>query len=229
MLAIVLMGLLGPKWVYAEARPETSPINAWQDLQRIVRHWPIYPAMLIELLWQFSPATGTVLQYHIVDHLHATDAQWGEWQGIFFGSFIPIYASYGWLSRRFRLRPLLWFGFTVAVFQMVPLLFVADATGALMAAAPMGVLGGIAQGALYDLTIRSAPEGSQGTMMMLYYALYYASVRFGDLFGTWIYDTQGGFVPAVVVTIIVYALILPVILMVPTRLTATRDGEAIAP
>lgn len=227
MLAIALMGFLGPKWVYAEARAEPPRINAWQDLRRILGHWPIYPAMLIELLWQFSPATGTVLQYHIVDHLHASDAEWGLWQGIFFGSFLPIYASYGWLSRRVRLRPLLWFGFTLAVFQMVPLLFVADARGALLAAAPMGILGGIAQGALYDLTIRSAPPRSQGTMMMLYYAFYYSSVRFGDLFGTWIYARHGGFIPAVLVTIVVHVLILPVILFVPRRLTATKDGEAI--
>ena len=228
MLAIAVMGLLGPKWVFEEARHEVSQINILEDLKRIVRHWPIYPAMLIQLLWQFSPATGTVLQYHIVDHLHATDSQWGLWQGIFFGSFIPIYAAYGFLSRRFALRPLLWFGFTLAVFQMCPLLLVNNAAGALVAAAPMGILGALAQASLVDLVIRSAPRGSQGTAMMLFYAFYYFSVRFGDLLGTWIYDKHGGFIPTVVVTVIVYVLILPVILLVPKRLTITKDGEAIA-
>jgi MFS family permease len=228
MLAIAVMGLLGPKWVFEEARHEVPEITIFQDFKRIVRHWPIYPAMLIQLLWQFSPATGTVLQYHIVDHLHATDAQWGLWQGIFYGSFLPIYGAYALLSRRFTLRPLLWVGFTLAVLQMCPLLFVDNAFGALIAAAPMGIIGGIAQASLVDLTIRSAPRGSQGTMMMLFYALYYFSVRFGDLFGTWIYDRHGGFIPTVVITIIVYALILPVILLVPKHLTATRDGQAIA-
>ena len=227
MLAIAVMGLLGPKWVFEEARHEASQINVRQDLGRIFRHWPIYPPMLIQLLWQFSPATGTVLQYHIVDHLHATDTQWGLWEGIFFGSFIPIYAAYALLSRRYTLRPLLWFGFTLAVFQMCPLLFVDTAIGALIAAAPMGIIGGLAQASLVDLTIRSAPRGSQGTMMMLFLAFYYLSVRFGDLLGTWIYDRHGGFIPAVAVTIIIYALILPVILLVPRRLTATKDGEAI--
>src|ERR1017187_3597917 len=97
--------------------------------------------MLIQLLWQFSPATGTVLQYHIVDHLHATDAQWGAWQGIFFGSFLPVYVVYGWISQRVALRPLLWVGFGLAVFQMTPLLLVHGPVGALIAAAPMGILG----------------------------------------------------------------------------------------
>ena len=228
MLAIALLGVVGPKWVFDEARDHAPAAHPLQDLKRIVRHWPIYPAMLIQLLWQFAPATGTVLQYHIVDHLHATDAQWGAWQGIFFGSFLPVYALYGWLSQKVALRPLLWIGFGMAVFQMAPLLLVHDAVGALMAAAPMGVLGSIAQAALVDLVIRSAPRGCHGTMMMLFYAFYYFSVRAGDLLGTWIYDNHGGFIPTVVVTIIVYALILPVILLVPARLTATKDGEAIA-
>jgi MFS family permease len=227
MLAIAVMGVLGPDWVFREAQEEVSAVNIFQDLKRIFQHWPIYPAMLIQLLWQFSPATGTVLQYHIVDHLHATDTQWGLWQGIFFGSFIPIYTAYAWLSRRFTLRPLLWFGFSLAVFQMCPLLFVDNALGALIAAAPMGIIGGLAQASLVDLVIRSAPRGSQGTMMMLFYALFYFSIRFGDLFGTWIYDKHGGFVPTVLITIIVYALILPVILLVPKHLTVTKDGEAI--
>ena len=91
----------------------------------------------------------------------------------------------------------------------------------------MGILGALAQASLVDLAIRSAPRGSQGTVMMLFYASYYFSVRFGDLLGTWIYDKHGGFIPAVIVTVIVYVLILPVILLVPKRLTTTKDGEAI--
>ena len=227
MLAIALLGIVGPKWIFEEARDVRPPAHPWHDLKRIVRHWPIYPAMLIQLLWQFSPATGTVLQYHIVDHLHATDAQWGAWQGIFYGSFLPIYVVYGWISRKVALRPLLWVGFGLAVFQMAPLLLVHGPVGALIAAAPMGILGSIAQAALVDLVIRSAPGGCQGMMMMLFYSFYYFSVRAGDLLGTWIYDNHGGFLPTVVVTIVVYVCILPVILLVPKRLTATKDGEAI--
>jgi MFS family permease len=224
MLAIAVLGLTGPKWVFDEARQEPHATHVLADLKRLVRHWPIYPAMTIQLLWQFSPATGTVLQYHIVDKLHASDAQWGAWQGIFFGSFLPIYAGYAYLSRRFRLSTLLWGGFAVAVFQMVPLLLVHDAVGALFAAVPMGLLGAVAQAALVDLVIRSSPRGLQGTTMMLFYAIYYVSVRFGDLFGTWIYDRHGGFIPTVVITIIVYAAILPIILLVPRELTSTRDA-----
>ena len=225
MLAIAVLGLTGPKWVFDEARQEPHATRFLADLKRIVRHWPIYPAMTIQLLWQFAPATGTVLQYHIVDKLHASDAQWGAWQGIFFGSFLPIYAAYAFLSRQFTLKALLWVGFFIAVFQMVPLLLVHDAVGALIAAVPMGLLGAVAQAALVDLVIRSSPRGLQGTTMLMFYAIYYVSVRFGDLFGTWIYDNHGGFIPTVVITIIVYAAILPILLLVPKALISTREAE----
>jgi MFS family permease len=228
MLAIAVLGTTGPKWVFEEARQEPHATRFLADLKRIARHWPIYPAMTIQLLWQFSPATGTVLQYHIVDKLHASDAQWGAWQGIFFGSFLPIYAVYAFLSRRFTLQILLWVGFSIAVFQMVPLLLVHDAVGALIAAVPMGLLGAVAQAALVDLVIRSSPRGLQGTTMLMFYAIYYVSVRFGDLLGTWIYDKHGGFIPTVVITIIVYAAILPVILLVPKPLIAKKEAAAMS-
>jgi hypothetical protein len=81
---------------------------------------------------------------------------------------------------------------------------------------------------LIDLAIRSCPPKLQGTMMLLIgSAVYYVAVRFGDLFGAWIYDNHGGFFVAVWITIGIYALILPVILLVPKRLLATRDGEAL--
>jgi hypothetical protein len=111
---------------------------------------------------------------------------------------------------------------------MSPMLFVHTAWGAVIAAVPMGVIGGIAQASLQDLTIRSCPPGLQGTMMMLFVALYYIMVRFGDLFGTWLYDHHGGFITALWATIGVYALILPALLLVPRRLIATADGEALA-
>jgi len=227
MVSIAVLGFIGPKWVFDEAREEVPTMHFMADLRRIAGHWPIYPVMLIQLLWQFGPAGGTVLQYHLVDHWHGTDAQWGLWQGLFQFSFLPFCALYGWLSQKFSLRTLLWVGFSIAVVQMVPLLLVHDAVGALYAAVPMGLMGALGQSALVDLVIRSAPRGCQGATMMLFYGCFFFSGRAGDLLGTWIYDKHGGFIPTVIVTIIVYALILPVLLLVPKRLTATKDGEVI--
>ena len=227
MVSIAVLGFIGPKWVFNEARDEVPTVHFMADLRRIARHWPIYPVMLISLMCQFCPAFGTVLQYHFVDHWHGNDAQWGLWQGIFSGSFLPIFALYGWLSQRIALRPLLWVGFSIGVVQSVPLLMIHDAVGALYAAVPMGLMGALCSSALVDLVIRSAPRGCQGSTMMLFFGCFFFSGRAGDLLGTWIYDKHGGFIPTVIVGLIVYVLILPVLLLVPKRLTATKDGEVI--
>jgi MFS family permease len=230
MLAVVAVSALRPRSLFdAAAQIEQPTTHFFQDVGRLLRHWPVYPVVLIQILWQFSPASGVVLQYHMQNALHGSDFQWGAWNAVFYGSFVPVFVGYGFLCQRFALSKLLWVGFILAVFQMVPLLFVTTAWGAVIAAGFMGAIGGVAQAALTDLVIRSCPEGLQGTMMMLWgTSIYYLAIRFGDLLGTEIYDHWGGFYAAVWATIVVYALILPVILLVPRRLTGTRDGEALA-
>jgi len=234
LVAAVVMGLVavsgatGPKRLFDAARSERSTLGAFSDVVRLLKHRPIYPVLLAQLLWQFAPAMGIVLQYYMSNTLHASDAQWGLWNGIFTASLLPGYALYGWLCQRMKLGPLLWAGAVITVFQMVPLLLVHSATGALIAAAPMGLMGAIAVAALTDLAIRSCPPGLQGTMMMMFAAMYWISVRLGDVWGTDIYDHHGGFVTATWATIGVYALVLPVLLFVPKRLLATSDGEHVA-
>jgi MFS family permease len=225
MALIALCGALGPRQVFAIADAERTTSDLSEDIGRFFRHWPIYPVIVIQMLWQFAPGTGIVLQYHMSNTLHGTDAQWGLWNALFLGSFVPVYIGYGFLCTRVKLGWLLWGGFILAVAQMSPMLFVHTAWGAVMAAVPMGIIGGIAQAALQDLTIRSCPPGLQGTMMMLFISLYYIMVRFGDLFGTWLYDHHGGFITALWATIGVYALILPALLLVPRRLIETADDE----
>ena len=99
-------------------------------------------------------------------------------------------------------------------------------TGALIAAVPIGLMGGVATGAYFDLIIRSCPPGLQGTTLMMSSGLYFIASRFGDVLGTSLYDHFGGFAVCVLAITIVYALILPVLLLVPKSLVATADGQA---
>jgi MFS family permease len=133
---------------------------------------------------------------------------------------------FGVLCQRFSLRPLLFWGTIIAVPQMVPLLFIHTVTEALIAAVPIGLMGGIATAAYYDLLIRSCPRGLQGTILMMSGGLYFVASRPGDLLGTYLYDRFGNFTVCVIAITTVYALILPVLLLVPRRLTATADGQA---
>ncbi|MDB5462395.1 MAG: ral substrate transporter, partial [Phenylobacterium sp.] len=64
-----------------------------------------------------------------------------------------------------------------------------------------------------------------GTMMMLFLALYWISNRFGDLWGADLYQNHGGYNTTLWATIAVYALILPVLFLVPKRIKATIDAR----
>ena len=226
MAAVALYALWKPRAVFDNIRVEGEAAgHPTKDLRRLVRHWPIYPALLIWLLWNFAPGSTTPLQYHLQNTLHATDAQWGQWNAIFAASFIPTYIVYGVLCRRFPLKTLLLWGTVLAVPQMVPLLFIHTVTQALIAAVPIGLMGGLATGAYLDLIIRSCPRGLQGTTLMMSYSLYFAVVRFGDVLGTNLYDRYGGFTVCVIAITAVYALILPALLLVPKHLVATADGQ----
>ena len=123
------------------------------------------------------------------------------------------------------MKSLLFWGTVVAVPQLIPLLFIHSVTGALIAAVPIGLMGGVATAAYLDLIIRSCPRGLQGTTLMMSGSLYFIASRFGDVLGTNLYDHSGGFTACVIATTVVYALILPALLLVPKNLIATADGQ----
>jgi Major Facilitator Superfamily len=226
MTLVAVYALWKPADVFDNVRIDSGTGgHPMKDLKRLVGHWPIYPALLIWLLWNFAPGSATPLQYHLQNTLHATDAEWGLWSAIFAASFIPTFIVYGVLCRRFPLKTLLLWGTVIAVPQMVPLLLIDSMNGALVAAVPIGLMGGLATGAYMDLIIRSCPPGLQGTTLMLSGSLYFVVTRFGDVLGTDLYDRYGGFAVCVIAITIVYALILPTLLLVPGHLIATADGQ----
>ena len=227
MIVLVLYAAWRPAVVFDNIRAEpVASASIADDIKRLARHWPIYPALLIWLLWNFAPGSTTPLQYYLQNTLHAADAQWGQWNAIFAASFIPTFLLFGILSPKLPLKTLLWWGTIVAIPQMVPLLFIDSVTDALIAAAPMGLMGGVASAAYLDLIIRSCPRGLQGTTLMLSGSLFFIVSRFGDVFGTYLYDTFGSFTVCVVAITVVYALILPVLMLVPDDLIATADARA---
>jgi len=233
LVGAAIMGLVAlfaawrPSSVFDNVRFERETAGRpLEDLGRLARHWPVYPALLIWLLWNFAPGSVTPLQYHLQNTLSAQDAQWGLWNAIFSASFIPTFLLYGVLCRKYPLRTLLIWGTVVAIPQLVPLLFMSSVAGALIAAVPIGLMGGVATAAYLDLIIRSCPPGLQGTTLMMSIGLNWVASRFGDVLGTRLYDHYGGFTACVIAITIVYALILPVLLLVPKRLIATADEEA---
>ena len=227
MTAVASYAVWRPSSVFDNLRNErdVDTVDPASDISRLARHWPVYPALLIWLLWNFAPGAATPLQYYLQNVLSGSDAQWGQWNAIFAASFIPTFLLFGLLCRTVSLRVLLFLGTVIAVPQLVPLLFLHSMTGALIAAVPSGLMGGMATAAYLDLIIRSCPRGLQGTMLMLSASINVIVTRFGDILGTRLYDFYGGFTACVIATTAVYALILPVLLLVPRRLIDTADGQ----
>lgn len=224
MLAIAAFSTLKPKSVFDKLHREREwQISGWADLNRLLHHWPIYPALLISLLWYFMPGAGTPLQFYFQNTLHGTDAQWGQWNAIADASNIPALLAFGYLCRKVGLRNLLLWGTIIGVFQMVPLLFIHSVTGGLLAAVPFGLMSGIATVAYLDLMIRSCPRGMQGTVLMAFYCLENVASRFGDVLGTRLYDYGGGFLICVVSAAGATALILPFLFLVPKHLIDKPD------
>jgi hypothetical protein len=225
--AVGLFGLLRPKSVYDNLRPEIGPkATTMSDFARLLRYWPVYPALLIWGLWSFAPGSTTPLQYFLQNTLGADDAAWGYWNAWFAASFVPTFLLYGWLSQTFPLRPLLWIGTLIGVPQMIPLIFIHSVAVSYVAAAGAGLMGGMCTAAYTDLLIRSCPRGLQGTMIMASTAVYAVAVRGGDVLGASLYDRFKNFNVCVIAITVVYASILLVLLFVPKRLTATADGQA---
>jgi hypothetical protein len=229
-LFIALLGLWKPYSVFRNTydKPQARGLDFLGDVKRLLKHRAIYPAVLICFLWNFAPGAATPLQFYLTNKLHASDAVYSYYNGIFAVSFIPTFLLYGVLCKKLPLHKLLWWGTIIAVPQMIPLAFIHSGNLALLLAAPIGLMGGIATAAYFDLAIRSCPAGLQGTLMMLVEGVFALSARGGDLLGSSIYNSSPshGFLYCVIATTIVYMLILPLILLVPKDLISTADGES---
>jgi hypothetical protein len=229
-VCIGVLGLWKPPAVFSHAydKPQAVAANFLGNVRRLVKHKAIYPAVLICFLWNFAPGAATPLQFYLTNQLHASDAVYSYYNGIFAAAFIPTFLLYGFLCKKVPLRKLLWWGTIVAIPQMIPLAFIHAPSLALVLAAPIGLMGGVATAAYFDLAMRSCPPGLQGTLMMMVDGVLALSARGGDLLGSWIYNSSPahGFLYCVIATTVVYASILPLILLVPRDLIATADGQA---
>jgi MFS family permease len=211
-IALALVARLGPKSVYEEVRGEAAaPRSPWADAARFLRGKTVYLPLIIWFLWNFSPATGTPLQFELQNRFGGQDWQWGAWNAAYTVSFMPAYLLFAWLCQRVSLDKLLFWGTVIAIPQYAPLLLARSAEGAIWAAVPIGLFGGVATCAYVDLIMRSCPQGLQGTTLMVASGVYFASVRGGDLLGSYLYAHNDGLAPVVAASSLSSALILPLL------------------
>jgi hypothetical protein len=228
-LVMLIFAFWTPRAVFAGAydKPVAKGSSFFGDVKRLISHRAVYPAVAINLLFNFAPGANTPLQFYLSNTLHASDQIYTGYYAIFVAAFVPMFFVYGWLCKRVSLDKLLFWGTVITVPQMIPLALIHSPIAALWLALPTGLMGGIAAGAYYDLAIRSCPPGLQGTLMMLVDGVIILASRFSDVLGSWIYDLSPkyGFLYCVIATTAVYAAILPMLLLIPRALIATTDGQ----
>ncbi|MBV9226310.1 MAG: MFS transporter [Acidobacteriaceae bacterium] len=231
-LAAVLgiFGFWKPRVIFREAyaNPRAQGTTFFGDVRRLLRHKAIYPVLLVNILWNFTPGSYTPMQFFLTNQLHAPDAIYADFQGLLNLLFLPPALLYGFLCQRFAARKLLLWSIIIGVPQFIPMAFIHTGSQALWAAVLIGLLGGLANVACIDIGMRACPPGLQGTMMMLIAATFYISSRGGDVAGSWIYglSPKYGFQYCVIAITATYALILLVTPFIPKQITATADGEA---
>src|SRR5579871_2241727 len=217
----------GSVFHHAYDNPRAQGTTFFADMRRLARHRAVYPVVVINLLWNFSPGSYTPMQFYLTNQLHAPDSSYGYFLGILNLCFVPPVVLYGFLCRKFPPRKLLLCSVMIGVPQFVPMAFIHNGQQALLAAVLIGLLGGMANVACIDIAMRACPPGLQGTLMMMIAATFALSMRGGDVFGAWIYglSPEHGFMYCVIAITLSYALILPVIPFLPKQITATADGE----
>lgn len=224
-MVIPLLGWWRPRSVYRGQAGVQAGRTMAREIARFIRHRPLRPAMLVWLLWQFSPCSATPLLFYLTERLGATSGQYGLFMGLFYFSFLPAPIAYGFLCRRIPLSRLLWWGTALAIPQVIPLVFLETPTQALYLAPLLGLLGGLPTCAYYELILRSCPKGLEGAAMTMSSTVLFVAIRLGDIFGSWLY-AGGGFALAAWVTTGVYASILLVLPLVPKGLIAWADSAS---
>ena len=97
-------GLWKPRSVFSHAydKPQASGTDFVGNVKRLVKHRAIYPAVLICFLWNFAPGAATPLQFYLTNQLHASDAVYSYYNGIFAARLFRRFCCMACSARRCR-------------------------------------------------------------------------------------------------------------------------------
>ncbi|MGH7009340.1 MAG: hypothetical protein ACREEX_00750 [Caulobacteraceae bacterium] len=223
MGSTALFGILAPRELTRGAKAPSRRLGA--ELGALFRTRAAWPPVLILFLWNVAPAFGVVMQMHMAADLRAADSQVGAFYGIYYAACIPPILFYGWLCQRVRLKTLLFWAAVAGVPSMLPLLLARTAAAELLMAVPVGLMSGFTTAACFHLAVRSCPRALEGMMMTMAVATSnFVATRIGDVLGAWLAQLKGGFLTADLVGTATYALMIPVLFLVPRYISESTEG-----
>lgn len=226
--AVAVLSLWRPREVFdgqVERAPASGP-SLKDATVALLRHRPLWPVALVYLLWDLMPGWGTPLFYYLSNTVKLTPTQMGT---VF--STVPLCTifmsiGYGLLCRQMPLRKLLWLGMGVGIIGAPSAMLMHSFTSAIVIFALAMLSFGLGNAAMRDLLVRSYPKGMEGTGATLLGAVGAIAAAGSNQLGAWIYD-HGGFGPAMLLSTLCTAAILPVLPFIPRSVTDNRDGEII--
>jgi MFS family permease len=199
----------------------------WVYIVHLARHKPIWPAVAINGVWNFGLCYGTAAFFYLTSHVpgraHLNDTQYGVWLSLQYVGFLPTAALYGVASRYWSLRRLLWIGTPIASLQGLLFLVLHTVFEAYLASIIFGVVAGVASTVFWDLLMRSAPKGLEGTAVTLGNAVISVFTTISGLYGAYLYQ-RGYFVPSVWANTVLYLLMVPMLLLIPRWVTTSHDS-----
>jgi len=195
-----------------------------RPLAQLLRQRGWWITLTILLLYNFSPGWGTPFLYYLTDKVGLSSEAFGVCKAVQYGSMMVAPAVYGILCGRLPLRRLLWWAVTLNIFPGFLFLLIGGVLQGIAVSAVAGLLNGFASVALFDLLMRSCPKDLEGSSGMAGVSAFGLAGAAGDLLGAWLYP-RGGFTLCLTLDAMATALILPLLLRLPSELISTRDGE----
>jgi MFS family permease len=133
---LAVFGFWKPRSVFSHTYedPRAKGTDFPGDVKRLLKHRAIYPVILINLLWNFTPGSYTPMQFFLTNQLHASDAIYADFAGLYNLCYLPPVLLYGFLCTRFPPRKLLRWSVMAGVPQFIPMAFVHSGREALLTA-----------------------------------------------------------------------------------------------
>jgi MFS family permease len=225
---LALLGFWKPSGVF-EGIPSGGDRN-FSDLARdaklLLRHRGFWWAIMINAVWQFTPAANTPLTYFLTHNLKMTGTQFGLFNTIGGLAVIPIYLAFGSLCKRVSLWRLLLVSSAVAIPQWFPVMYIHTPNQAYALSVFSSTVGGLATAAYFALLLRACPKNLAGTGMLLNSGISLLLIEAGNVLGGFLYD-KWGFSACAWVTTGAYCLLLPMCFLLPRALVDPPDDKPV--
>jgi len=215
-----------PTLEMAEGPPSSKP--RFRDnlgaMRALLRHRSLRLVIAILFLNLFSPGWFTPLLYHFTGQLKMTSEGYGTFIAVLFGAQAMGAIFYARICKRMTLEELLWLT-TLFNIVVTPLPYwVHNFSQAMLVASMAGLVFGLANGAYFDLLMRSCPKDLEGTARMMGFSAFFIAQFGADLLGSVLYE-HNGFGLCMAMSTAATGLIFPMLLLIPRGLIAAREGE----